>query len=133
MPYRLLADALLVVHLAFIVFVVLGGLLVLRWPKLAWLHLPAVLWGAGIEFAGGLCPLTPLENRLRGAAGEAGYGTSFIEHYLLPLIYPGALTRELQVGLGAAVLLINALVYAWLWRRRRGGAQTQSRGGRNSS
>ena len=101
MSWSLLADAVLVVHGLFIVFVVLGGLLVLRWPKLAWLHLPAVVWGVWIEWSGGICPLTPLEQRLRIAAGEAGYAGGFIEHYLTAAIYPEGLTCELQVALGA--------------------------------
>lgn len=118
MGYRLLADGVLLLHLLFILFVVGGGFLLLRWPKIAWVHLPAALWGAVIEFAGWICPLTPLENALRHAAGEAGYGGSFIEHYLLALIYPGALTRDMQLGLGAFAVLINLLAYALFWRRR---------------
>lgn len=115
-----LATGLVVLlHFAFILFVVLGGLLVLRWPRLAWLHLPAAAWGAAIELTGGVCPLTPLENALRRAAGEAGYGGGFIEHYLLPIIYPAALTRDIQLVLGLAVLLLNVAVYAWILRRRR--------------
>lgn len=115
----LAADSVVVLHFAFIVFVVAGGLLVLRWPRLAWLHLPVVAWGAGIEFVGWICPLTPLENRLRRAAGEAGYAEGFIEHYLLPLIYPAGLTREIQIALGLFVLGVNALVYGYLWWRWR--------------
>jgi hypothetical protein len=115
----LAADGVVVLHFAFILFVVAGGLLVLRWPRLAWLHLPVVAWGAGIEFVGWICPLTPLENRLRRAAGEAGYAQGFIEHYLLPLIYPAGLTREIQIALGLFVLGVNALVYGYLWWRWR--------------
>ncbi len=118
MPYRLAADAVLAAHLAFVLFVVFGGLLVLRPPRIAWLHLPAVAWGALIEFSGWICPLTPLEIALRRSAGEAGYGGDFVEHYLVALIYPAGLTRELQVSIGAAVLLINLVVYFVLWRRR---------------
>lgn len=118
MLYRVLADGVLLLHLLFIVFVVGGGLLVFRWPRLAWVHLPAAAWGALIEFAGWICPLTPLENMLRRQAGETGYGGGFIAHYLLPIVYPGALTREIQLGLGFAVLAINAVVYGLLWRRR---------------
>ena len=121
---RWLADAVLLLHLAFILFVVLGGLLVLRRPKLAWLHLPAALWGALIEFTGGICPLTPLENALRRQGGEAGYQGGFIEHYIVPLIYPGSLTRPVQVALGAVVVLINLAVY---WRvARRAGSRVAS-------
>lgn len=116
---RLAADAVLVLHLAFIVFVLLGGLLALRWRRAPWLHLPAAAWGGYIELSGGLCPLTPLENSLRRAAGEAGYAGSFIEHYLLPVIYPAGLTQEIQYLLAAIVLGMNALAYGWVWGRRR--------------
>jgi hypothetical protein len=116
----LAADALVLLHLAFIVFAVLGGLLAFRWPRAAWLHLPAVAWGALIEFNNWVCPLTPLEQRLRLAAGQSGYGGSFVEHYLLPLIYPDGLTPQFQIALGVFVLGINAVVYgAWLWRKYR--------------
>ena len=114
-----LAGAVLVLHLLFIAFVVAGAALLWRWPRLAWLHVPAVLWGAYAELSGTICPLTPLENRLRALAGEAGYAQGFIEHYLLPLIYPAALTREVQLALGAAVVAVHVLLYA-LWLRSRG-------------
>ncbi len=113
MLYRLLADVVFLVHFAFVVFVMLGGLAVWRWPKLAWLHLPAVAWGALIEFAGWICPLTPWEQSLRVLAGEQGYSGGFVEHYLLPVLYPAGLTREIQIGLGAIVLLVNGIAY-WL-------------------
>lgn len=119
MHYRFLADAVLVVHLAFVLFVVLGGLLVLRWPRLAWVHLPAAAWGALIEFAGWVCPLTPLENRWRRLGGGAGYEGGFVETYVLAALYPEGLTREVQVALGLAVLVVNAAVYFVWWRRRR--------------
>jgi hypothetical protein len=120
MWYRLLADAVLIVHLAFIVFVALGGLLVLHWPRLAWVHLPAIAWGAWIEFSGSICPLTPLEIGLRARSGEATYTGGFIEHYITRLIYPEGLDRRHQIVLGAFVLVLNAGIYAWLlWRRRR--------------
>lgn len=119
MPYSLLADAVLLAHAAFVAFVVLGGLLVLRWPRLAWIHVPVVAWGAGIEFAGGICPLTPLENHLRALAHEQGYAGGFVEHYVFGLLYPEGLTRELQIVLGLGVLALNGAVYAWLWYRRR--------------
>ncbi|MDV3239414.1 MAG: DUF2784 domain-containing protein [Gammaproteobacteria bacterium] len=124
MTAAVLADLVVLLHLAFILFVMLGGLLVLRWRRLMWLHLPVVVWGAAIEFVGWICPLTPLENRLRAAAGEAGYSGGFIEHYLIPLIYPAGLTRELQWLLGALVLLVNAAVYWRVLRGRSGGGQT---------
>lgn len=114
---RLAADAVALVHLAFVLFVAFGGLLVWRWPRLAWLHVPAVLWGAWIEFAGGTCPLTPLENHLRQAVGEAGDAGGFIDHYVWPLLYPVGLTREGQWILGAVVLVINGVVYGVRWAR----------------
>ena len=118
MPYQILADAVTVLHFAFIVFAVVGALAVRRWPRLAWLHVPAVLWAAVVEIAGWICPLTPLETSLRVAAGAEGYTTSFVEHYLAPLIYPDQLTRRAQVLLGIAVLCVNAPVYGLLWARR---------------
>jgi hypothetical protein len=119
MSWRLLADAVLLIHLAFLVLVIFGGLLaVWRW-RLAWLHLPALAWGIGIQFTGRICPLTPLENRLRQLGGEAGYSGGFIEHYLLSLIYPDGLTRSIQLGLGIGLIAFNALVYAWAWWRSR--------------
>lgn len=122
MGYRVLADAVLVFHLAFVLFVVLGGLLVLRWPKLMWVHLPAAVWGVLIEFAGWICPLTPLEKSLRRLGGEAGYEGGFIEHYVVAVLYPRGLTRGVQLGLGLAVLVITVAVYWRLlsrWRRGR--------------
>nr|WP_310776969.1 DUF2784 domain-containing protein [Candidatus Palauibacter scopulicola] len=110
----MLADLVLVVHFLFIAFVVAGGFAAVRWPRLAWAHIPCFAWGALIEFAGWICPLTPLENDLRVASGQAGYSGGFIEHYLLPVIYPGALTREIQIWLGLSVLALNAVAYAWL-------------------
>ena len=118
MPYRALADAVLVVHLGFVLFVVLGGFLVLRWPWLAWAHIPAAGWGALIEFAGWICPLTPLEQRLRVLAGEDGYQGGFIEHYVTAWIYPAGLTRTTQLVLGATVLVVNVAIYTRLLRRR---------------
>lgn len=116
----LLADALVLVHLAFILFVVAGAVLLFRWPRLVWLHIPAVLWGAYVEFSGTICPLTPLENQWRARAGQAGYEGGFIEHYVLPVMYPAGLTAGTQLWLGAGVVLVNAALYAvWLARRRR--------------
>jgi Protein of Unknown function (DUF2784) len=110
--YRGLADAVLLVHLAFVVFVVAGGLLVLRWPRAAWVHVPAALWGVVVEWSGSLCPLTPLELTLRRWGGEAGYGGGFVEHYVLPVLYPATLTRGVQLALGGLVVAINAVVYS---------------------
>jgi len=118
MVYLALADAVLILHLSFILFVVLGGLLVLLRRWLMWLHLPAVAWGILIEFAGWICPLTPLENWLRMQGGSKGFSGSFIDHYLVSLIYPDGLTRELQWQLGALVLAINLGIYFWVWRSR---------------
>lgn len=118
MLYRVLADFVVVIHLAFVLFVVAGGLLVLRRPRLAWLHVPAAAWGALIEFAGWICPLTPLENRLRRLGGEAGYPGGFVEEYLLGILYPSGLTRTHQLVLGALVLALNLTVYGWLLVRR---------------
>lgn len=123
MLYRVAADAVVVLHFVFIVFVVFGGVLVLRWRWLIFLHLPAVAWGAVVEFFHLYCPLTPLENTLRGQAGEQSYSSDFVEHYLIPLIYPTGLTPPIQLWLGGAVVLINLLVYGGLarqlWRRRK--------------
>lgn len=119
MLYRLLADAVLLLHLAFILFVVFGALLVWRFRGLAWLHLPAVTWAGLIELTGWVCPLTPLENHLRRLGGEVGYAGGFIEHYLLPLIYPPGLTPDVQFGLGLAITAINGLAYGWLLYRAR--------------
>jgi len=117
--YRLAADALVAFHLGFVLFVIGGGLLALRDRRFAWLHLPAAAWGAGIELAGGVCPLTPLENRLRRLDGEAGYAGGFVDHYLLPALYPQGLTRRVEIVLGIAVLVGNAAVYAVVIRRAR--------------
>jgi uncharacterized protein DUF2784 len=116
--FRLLADLTVVLHVAFVVFVVFGGVLVVRWPKIAWAHLPAAAWGAWVEFAGWVCPLTPLENWLRTQGGGAAFTSGFIEQYLIPLVYPAALSRELQYALGALVVLVNAVIYVFVLRRR---------------
>jgi hypothetical protein len=118
MLYSLLADFVVVLHLAFVVFVLIGGLLALKWPWIVRLHLPAAAWGAIVEFSGWLCPLTPLENWLREQAGQQAYQTDFLERYLLlPILYPDGLTREIQFVLGSIVLLVNGTVYGILWRR----------------
>ncbi|WP_404437177.1 DUF2784 domain-containing protein [Stutzerimonas chloritidismutans] len=121
MLYRLAADAVLVAHLAFIIFVLLGGLLVAWQRRLLWLHVPAVAWGMFVELTGRLCPLTHWENYFRRLAGDAGYEASFVEQYLLPLIYPSWLSVPVQYVLAAIVVLVNLLIYGWLicrWRRR---------------
>jgi hypothetical protein len=126
MIYRLSADLVLIVHLGFIALVVLGGLLVLRWPRLIWLHVPVVLWGAAIEFIGFVCPLTPLEVWLRERGGEAAFEGDFIEHYITALIYPEGLTRGLQILLGVLALVPNVVIYGYLvarWKRGRGRTQ----------
>jgi hypothetical protein len=120
MAYALAAVLVPAAHLAFVLFVVCGALLVLRRPRLAWLHLPAVAWGVFVELTGRGCPLTGLENGMRLRAGWAGYGETFIEHYILWLLYPAGLTRGAQFVLAGAVVAINLLLYARIWRRRRG-------------
>ncbi len=120
--YRLSADLVLIAHLGFTLFVVLGGLLVLRWPRVMFLHLPAAAWGAAIEFIGFVCPLTPLEVHLRELAGEPGYRGDFIAHYLSAVLYPAALTRDTQIVLGCLALAPNIAIYGYLlarYRRRR--------------
>lgn len=119
MLYGLLAGLLVAVHLIFVGFVVLGGVMVWWWPRLAWVHIPAVVWGIGIEWSGAICPLTPWENWLRLKAGQAGYEGDFIGYYLLPVLYPAALTRSGQIVLGAVALGVNLAVYGWLWHRSR--------------
>ena len=114
-----LATLVVVVHFAFIIFVMFGGLLALRWRWAPLVHLPLLLWGAYVELAGEICPLTPLENRLRRAAGETPYAGGFIEHYLLPVIYPQGLTRTVQLVLGVGLVLMNIGIYAWVLHRRR--------------
>jgi hypothetical protein len=119
MPYGLLADTVVVVHLAFVVFVVCGGLLVVwrRWT--AAIHIPAAIWGVYIEFSGRICPLTPLENHLRALAGEAAYSGDFVERYLVPVLYPPDLRRDVQIALGLFAMAVNAAVYVYAWRRSR--------------
>lgn len=118
MLYRTLADLVVLLHAGFVLFVVLGGLCVLRWPRAAWFHLPAALWGAGIELLGAICPLTPLENDLRRLGGEAGYTGGFVEHYVLPVLYPDGLTRGDQLALGIFVAVLNIVVYTIIFNKR---------------
>ena len=119
MAYHLLADLTLIAHLLFILFVAFGGLLVLVWRGVLWLHLPALVWGLLLELNGWLCPLTPLENWLRRQAGSSGYRQGFIEHYLVPLVYPAGLDRRAQLILAGLLLLANALIYGWVYRLHR--------------
>ena len=121
MGYRILADLVVGVHALFVVFVLAGGLLALRWPWAAAAHLPAAVWGTLIEFRGWICPLTPLEKSLRASAGQAGYEGGFIDHYLLPVLYPAGLTQQVQVVLGSLVIAVNVVVYGLLLRRRAAG------------
>lgn len=114
-----LADAVLVLHLGFIAFAVAGALLALRWPRVVWIHLPAVAWAVVMELQGWVCPLTPLEDRLREAAGQAPSGGSFVERTLLPVIYPPGLEASDQKILAAGVLAANAALYSIVWARRR--------------
>ena len=119
MTYRLLADLVVIIHGGFVLFAVLGGLLVLRRRHWAWLHLPAFLWAGFIELTGGICPLTPLENRLRALGGQEVYRGEFIDRYVIPLLYPDELTQGYQTFLGSLVLVLNAAIYGALWHRTR--------------
>lgn len=119
MAYSILTDAVVVLHTAFVAFVVLGGLAVVRWPRTAWAHLPAALWGVAIEYGGWTCPLTPLENALRSRAGDAGYAGGFVAHSLLPVLYPVGLTPPCQMVLGTAALLVNGVIYGVVVSRAR--------------
>lgn len=118
MSFHPLADLVVVVHASFVLFIVLGGLLGLRWPRVIWLHGPAVAWGIVVELMGWECPLTPLEQRLRAVGDGARYTGAFVDRYLLPILYPENLTRSVQVALGGGVLIVNLLVYGWVLRRR---------------
>ena len=119
MLYLLLADILVVLHLVFICFVLFGALLVLKWPQTVWFHLPACIWGITVEFTGCICPLTPLEIELRLMAGEKGYSEGFVTEYLMSIIYPAGLTREIQWILGGIVVLINLVLYTMVLKRRK--------------
>ena len=119
MSYLLLADVIACFHLLFVLFVVFGALFVLRWPWMLWIHAPALLWGLFIESTGAICPLTPLESRLRVLGGEAGYREDFLSHWLLTVLYPESLSSEVRSALGASLLLSNVCLYLWIWARRR--------------
>jgi len=127
MFYRIAADGLVLFHLLFILFVLFGGLLALKWRRLVLLHLPAAAWGVAVEMFHLVCPLTQWENLMRQAAGQTGYGGGFIEHYVWPVIYPAGLTPTIQLGLGSLVLAINLMVYVRLFRRWRSGGATVGR------
>jgi hypothetical protein len=114
--YQLLADVVVGIHFAFVLFVVLGGLLTVKWRRVMWLHVSAAFWGAVVEFSGWICPLTPLEIWLRRKAGEAGYRSDFVAHYLLPVLYPQGLTRGIQIVLGVFVVAVNLAIYVWVLR-----------------
>ncbi len=118
MPSTVAADLVVLLHFGFILFVAGGGLLVLRWPRLAWFHVPAVIWGALVELMGWICPLTPLENRLRSVAGADAYGGSFIDRYVVPIVYPAGLTRTLQIAIGCTAIAANLVIYGIVLHRR---------------
>jgi hypothetical protein len=119
MPYQIYADIVVVLHLAFVIFAVLGGLFAIRWRKAIFFHLPAAVWATLIEFAGWICPLTPLENWLRAKGGESGYAGEFVERYILPVLYPSDLTREIQIVLGTLVVAINVSIYGFIFLIRK--------------
>jgi hypothetical protein len=122
MVYRLAADVVVLLHTAFVTFVMLGGFLAWRWRPLVWAHVPCAVWGMLIEYQGWICPLTPLENDLRDRAGIEGYAGGFVEHYVIPILYPAGLTRPTQAVLGTVVLAVNVVAYGVLLRRAlRGG------------
>jgi hypothetical protein len=118
--FGIAADLIVTLHAAFALFVALGALFAFRWRRVMWVHLPAAAWGVLIEFSGWVCPLTPLENALRLHAGEAAYTGDFVQHYVVPVLYPATLTRETQLAIGSAALLANVLIYRRLFRRRGG-------------
>ena len=124
--YAVLAGAVVLAHLLFVVFAVAGAMLAIRWRWIPWVHVPAVAWAAFIEFSGGICPLTPLENELRAAAGLDYYSGDFVARYLFPVLYPDGLTRDAQFVIGAVVVAVNVAAYGWLLRRRVAGVQTKS-------
>ncbi len=118
MPFRLLADLVVLLHLTFILFAVLGGFFVIRWRKIFWFHLPAVIWAAGIEFSGRICPLTYLENWLLLKSGSEGYHGDFVANYIMPIVYPAGLTRKLQIALAIGVLILNLLIYGFILAKK---------------
>jgi hypothetical protein len=126
MLYGLLADLVMLIHLGFVLFVIGGGFMLLKWPWIAWFHLPAAAWGALVELTGWICPLTPLENRLLAHGGTAGYKDDFLIHYVTPVLYPTQLTRPVQVTLGIIVITVNVALYGWIFVRRQRGIRRHS-------
>lgn len=129
--FSIFADAVVLLHVAFVFFVILGGLLVFKWKWMMWVHVPAAMWGALIEFTGWICPLTPLENWLREAGGGQEYQSGFIEH-MLPIVYPTGLTREIQLFLGVLVILLNGGIYVLLYYRHKKILMHQGHGRKNN-
>ena len=117
--YRWLADLTVLLHLIFVVFAVAGGLLVLRWRRVFWIHMAALIWAAAVEFFGWICPLTPLENWFRQRSGEGEYHTGFVAHTILPVLYPAGLTRNVQIVLGFSVIFVNLVIYSWIFKVKR--------------
>jgi hypothetical protein len=117
--YRVLADAVVILHVGFVLFVVFGGFVLHRWPRLIYAHVPAAIWGVLIEFAGWVCPLTPLEKTLRARGGQVGYQGDFVEHYIIPVLYPHGLNQNIQLVLGAFALAVNLIAYSLFFHRRR--------------
>ena len=121
MYFRLAADSIILLHLAFILFALLGGAMTVWWRWVPFVHLPAAAWGFIVELTGSGCPLTYFENYFRLKAGQSGYTESFVEHYLFNIIYPSGLTREIQFALAGVVVIVNIAIYGWLFFRRRAG------------
>ena len=117
MVFQLLADVVVIFHLAFVAFALFGGLLIMKWRRVAWIHVPSVVWAVFIEFTGMICPLTPLENFLRRKSGATGYESGFVEHYIIPILYPESLENSVQIILGILVIVVNADIYAWVFRQ----------------
>jgi hypothetical protein len=119
MPYKLLADLTAITHLAFVIFIILGGLFAFKWKRMAWVHIPAAVWGAMIEFYGWICPLTYMENYFREEAGIDTMSHGFVAHYIMPVLYPAELTKDLQIKLGIFVIVINLIIYSLVAYRHR--------------
>ena len=119
MAYVLLAAEIAFIHGLFVLFVIFGSVLVVCWPRAIWLHLPALAWGVIVELSGAMCPLTPLEFHFRALAGQSGYNEDFLSRWLFTVLYPGQLTRGIQIALGASLLALNLFLYLWIWRTSR--------------